>query len=173
MIQAQIHLNRFPGSTLSAGALLMVLAMAGCVAVPATTPPPAPVAPAAPRLEPVGPVPSPYGTAIARVPDAPAPAATPVAAVPVPSRPAVPAAPTGPRDGRTGLHQAAVVAVTGDATRGFSVLYRPTATDAASVSAAPAKLCGGSGVASSATNSPRAGSAMPGVNVMVVKCGAA
>ena len=153
------------GPMMSAAAAMMALALAGCVAVPAANAPAAPPAPARPALEPVGPVPSPYGTAIARVPDAPRP--TPVAVTPPPA-PVI----SGPLDPRTGMHQSAVVAVSGDAASRFTVLFRPASTDAGKVSAAPAKLCGGAGksVGSSRTNSPGSGSAMPGVQIMIVTC---
>lgn len=157
------------GPMMSAAAAMMALTLAGCVAVPAANAPAAPPAPARPALEPVGPVPSPYGTAIARVPDAPRP--TPVAVTPPPAPPPAPVI-SGPLDPRTGMHQSAVVAVSGDAASRFTVLFRPGGTDAAKVSAAPAKLCGGAGksVGSSRTNSPGSGSAMPGVQIMIVTC---
>lgn len=146
--------------------LLAALSVSGCVAVVA--PPEAPTAPAA--VPPVArPATVPAAT-VNRVPDAPpaapvvAPAATPAAVTPRAS---------GPIDARTGLHQSAVVAVTGNATRGYSVLFRPAQTDSDKVAAAPAKLCGSAGVASSRNQPPRSGSAMPGVAVMVVTCGAA
>ena len=83
--------------------------------------------------------------------------------------------PTGPVDGRTGLHQASVIAVSGDADSRFTVLFRPAQTDASKVEAAPAQLCrnAGRGLDSSRTNKPGAGSAMPGVQMMIVTCTAA
>lgn len=86
-----------------------------------------------------------------------------------------PAAPrySGGVDARTGLRQGAVVALTGDRATGFNLLFRPDRTEPASVEAAPARLCGSTGVASSRKNTPGAGSAMPGVQIMIVKCGAA
>ena len=137
-------------------AILAVCVLAGCmqpVAAPAPEQAPAaPAAPAAPRVV----VPT-------------VPAAPPVAA------PAAPALPTGPVDGRTGLHQAAVISVTGDADNRYTVLFRPAQTDAAKIEAAPAQLCrqAGRDVTDSRTNKPGAGSAMPGVQMMIVTCSAA
>lgn len=136
-------------------AILAACALAGCMA-PATAPAPqapaAPVAPAAPRV------------------------ATPsVPVTPTVTPPAAPAVPTGPVDGRTGLHQAALISVTGDADSRFTVLFRPAQTDAAKIDAAPAQLCrqAGRGLEDSRTNKPGAGSAMPGVQMMIVTCSAA
>lgn len=152
--------------------VLPLTALAGCVqpVVMPAAPRPAPVTPAPSTA----PVPRPVAPPV-HVPDAPAaiPAPAPATATVAPTtapNPA-PAAPSGPLDSRTGLHQAAIVAVTGNATRGFTVLLRPDATQPARISAAPGKLCGAKGVASSATNTPKSGSAIPGVQVMVVKCG--
>lgn len=136
--------------------LLAVCGLAACMqpaAAPVPVPLPAPpAAPAAPRV------------VVPTVPVAP-----PVAA------PAAPALPTGPVDGRTGLHQASVIAVTGDADSRFTVLFRPAQTDAGKIEAAPAQLCrsAGRGLADSRTNKPGAGSAMPGVQMMIVTCSAA
>lgn len=125
-------------------------------------------------------------TATAPVPAAPPPAVPAVPAVPravVPPRPvmppvavpAVPAVPSGPLDSRSGLHQASVIAITGDADSRFTVMFRPAQTDAAKVEAAPAHLCRGAGrtVTDSRSNTPGAGSAMPGVQMMIVTCSAA
>lgn len=136
-------------------AILAVCALAGCMA-PATAPAPqAPAVPAAP--------------AAPRAVTPPVPATPPVAAPPAP------AAPSGPVDGRTGLHQASLIAVTGDADSRFTVLFRPAQTDAAKIDAAPAQLCRQAGreLDSSRTNKPGAGSAMPGVQMMIVTCAAA
>ncbi|MCZ0962164.1 hypothetical protein [Paracoccus benzoatiresistens] len=135
--------------------LLALCALAGCVQ-PATVPvPQAPAAPAAP--------------AAPRVVTPAVPAAPPVAA------PAAPAAPTGPVDSRTGLHQASLISVSGDADSRFTVLFRPAQTEAARIDAAPAQLCrqAGRGLEDSRTNKPGAGSAMPGVQMMIVTCSAA
>ncbi|WP_188715263.1 hypothetical protein [Paracoccus acridae] len=136
--------------------LLPAALLAGCVQVTPAAQQPAPVAPA------------------------PAPAAPPVASLPVPPSPPVvappaPALPTGPVDSRTGLHQASVIAVTGDADSRFTVLFRPAQTDAGKIEAAPAQLCrsAGRGLENSRTNKPGAGSAMPGVQMMIVTCSAA
>ncbi|MFC3288768.1 hypothetical protein [Paracoccus aerius] len=137
-------------------ALLAVCGLAACMqpaAAPAPVPAPsAPAAPAAPRV------------VVPTVPVAP-----PVAA------PAAPALPTGPVDGRTGLHQASLISVTGDADSRYTVLFRPAQTDAGKIEAAPAQLCRAAGrdVAESRTNKPGAGSAMPGVQMMIVTCSAA
>lgn len=144
-----------PPKSLNAAGLLAALLLAGCVqTVPAAAPPPvaAPAAPAAPSVT----VPS-------------APVAPPVAA------PAAPPGPTGPVDSRSGLHQASVISITGDADSRFTVLFRPAQTDAAKIDAAPAQLCRGAGrdLADSRTNKPGAGSAMPGVQMMIVTCTAA
>ncbi|MTD99147.1 hypothetical protein GIY56_02470 [Paracoccus sp. YIM 132242] len=138
-------------------ALLAVCALTGCMAPVAA---PAPQVPAAP------PVPVPVAP---RVVAPVAPTAPPVAA------PAAPAAPSGPVDGRTGLHQASLISVTGDADSRFTVLFRPAQTDAAKIDAAPAQLCRGAGrgLEDSRTNKPGAGSAMPGVQMMIVTCSAA
>ena len=78
-------------------------------------------------------------------------------------------------DNRSGLHQASVIAITGDADSRFTVLFRPAQTDAAKIEAAPAQLCrqAGRDLDSSRTNKPGAGSAMPGVQMMIVTCTAA
>ncbi|TRW98357.1 hypothetical protein FNJ84_06150 [Paracoccus sp. M683] len=90
---------------------------------------------------------------------------------------AVPArsGPTGPIDGRTGLHQAALVSISGSADSQYTVLFRPSATDQTHIENAPARLCdeAGRALASSRTNSPGSSSAMPGVQIMIVTCGAA
>ncbi len=85
------------------------------------------------------------------------------------------AAPAGPVDARTGLDQAALVSVSGDADSRFNVLFRPEQTQAARVEAMPAKLCAQSNrtVTNSKTNKPGSGSAMPGVQIMIIECGAA
>lgn len=149
-----IVLPRLRGVALVLGAL----ALSGCVqtatAPVVTAPPPAaaPIAPPVPRtVTPVTPV---------TPPPAPAPVA-PVA--------------TGPVDSRTGLHQAAVVAVTGDADSRFTVLFRPSLTAPSNVEAAPAAICrqAGRSVESSRTNAPGGASAMPGVQIMIVECTAA
>ncbi|MDO5706899.1 MAG: hypothetical protein Q4G49_17740 [Paracoccus sp. (in: a-proteobacteria)] len=133
--------------------------LAGCVQ---TVAPPM-VAPA-----PVAPVSRPAPVAV--TPPAPVVVA-PVVATPAPD-PARPAAVAiGPRDGRTGLPQASVVSVAGDSNR-YTVLFRPNQADAASIAAAPARLCGAAPVSNSRTQPPRAGSAMPGVQILVVECGA-
>lgn len=137
-------------------ALLAVCALTACMApAEGPAPVPTPAAPAAPAL--------PRAVAPA------APVAPPVAA------PAAPAVPTGPVDGRTGLHQASVIAVSGDADSRFTVLFRPAQTDTSKVEAAPAQLCRSAGrdLDSSRTNKPGAGSAMPGVQMMIVTCTAA
>lgn len=136
-------------------AILAIGLLAGCMqAVPApVAPPPAvPTVPAVPR---------------AVVP--PVPVAPPV---PVP---AVPPVATGPVDTRSGLHQASVISITGDADSRYTVLFRPAQTDGAKIQAAPAQLCRGAGrdLADSRTNQPGAGSAMPGVQMMIVTCTAA
>lgn len=149
-----------------AAALLAALALAGCVAAPVVPPvATAPVTSTAPVPRPA----NPYPTQPRIVAPAPAPVTT------TRLEPAAPAAPSfsGGIDGRTGMRQSSVVAVTGDASRGYTVLFRPKDTEAASVEAAPGKLCGASGVASSRTNAPGAGSAMPGVQIMIVKCNTA
>lgn len=141
--------------SLNAAGLLAALLLAGCVqTVPIAAPPPvaAPAVPAMPRVTPP-----------------PVPVNPPV---PVP---AAPPAPTGPVDNRSGLHQASVIAITGDADSRFTVLFRPAQTDAAKIEAAPAQLCrqAGRDLDSSRTNKPGAGSAMPGVQMMIVTCAAA
>ena len=141
--------------SLNAAGLLAALLLAGCVqTVPIAAPPPvaAPAVPAMPRVTPP-----------------PVPVNPPV---PVP---AAPPAPTGPVDNRSGLHQASVIAITGDADSRFTVLFRPAQTDASKVEAAPAQLCRSAGrdLDSSRTNKPGAGSAMPGVQMMIVTCTAA
>ncbi len=137
-------------------AFLAVCALAGCMQpVAAPAPQPAPVAPAAP--------------AAPRVVTPKAPVAPPVA------EPAAPAVPTGPLDSRTGLHQASLISVTGDADSRFTVLFRPAQTEAARIDAAPSQLCRDAGrdLKDSRTNKPGAGSAMPGVQMMIVTCSAA
>lgn len=139
----------------SAAALLL----AGCVqVVPQPAPLPAPVAP----------VPRPVVAAPAPVRPAAPVVVTPA---PDPARPAPVA--VGPRDGRTGLPQSSLVSVSGDASSRFTVLFRPNQADAASIAGAPARLCGAAGVANTRTQPPRSGSAMPGVQILVVECGAA
>lgn len=132
-----------------AGALL-----AGCMA-------PAPVVPPAPAAPPV--------PVVAPVPARPVPVLAPVAPPPPPP------VPSGPTEARSGLHQAAVVAITGDADRRFTVLFRPALTDAGRIAAAPAQLCrqAGRDLADSRTNTPGTASAMPGVQMMIVTCTAA
>lgn len=148
--------------------LLAALALSACV--PTTGPAPVTPPPAAapvPRVEGVAPVPSPYASdATAVVADA---QVQPVVAPVAPATPSY----AGAVDARTGMRQAAIVSVRGDASEGFTVLYNPDRTEAASVSAAPAKLCGSAGVASSRSNSQKSSSALPGVQFMIVKCGAA
>ncbi|WEF23370.1 hypothetical protein [Paracoccus sp. S3-43] len=142
--------------SLNAAGLLAALLLAGCMqAVPVAAPPPVAAAPAVPTVPPV---------AVPTVRPAP----------PVPA-PAVPAIPAGPVDSRTGLHQAALISVTGDADSRFTVLFRPAQTDAGRIEAAPAQLCRGAGrdLKDSRTNKPGAGSAMPGVQMMIVTCAAA
>ncbi len=141
--------------SLNAAGLLAALLLAGCVqTVPVAAPPPvdAPAVPSVPRVTPP-----------------PVPVNPPV---PVP---AAPPAPTGPVDNRSGLHQASVIAITGDADSRVTVLFRPAQTDAAKIEAAPAQLCrqAGRDLDSSRTNKPGAGSAMPGVQMMIVTCAAA
>ena len=141
--------------SLNAAGLLAVVLLAGCVqTVPIAAPPPvaAPAVPAMPRVTPP-----------------PVPVNPPV---PVP---AAPPAPTSPVDNRSGLHQASVIAITGDADSRFTVLFRPAQTDAAKIEAAPAQLCrqAGRDLDGSRTNKPGAGSAMPGVQMMIVTCTAA
>ncbi|AUH34977.1 hypothetical protein [Paracoccus tegillarcae] len=144
---------------------LIALTLAACaqpIANPAELGPNAPVRSAVPE--------SPYRAATSRMrPAQPAP----VIAAPIPVAPAVPTGPSGPLDARTGLHQSALVSVSGSADSQFIVLFRPGQTDSDSIDTAPGKLCGATGVASSRTNSPGSGSAMPGVQTMIVKCGAA
>ena len=112
---------------------------------------------------------SPYAMAPA-APRTPPPAIRPPAEI----APPTPVAPSfsGPMDSRTGMRQSAVVSVSGNADRGFSGIFRPKQTEPASVDGAAARLCGDAGVASARTNSGGGSSAMPGVSVMVVKCGA-
>lgn len=139
--------------------LLAGLALAGCaqpmMRTPnAETPVAAPVAAPAPRV--VTPVIQPVVTAPVQQP-APAPVAS------------------GPVDARSGLHQAAVVSIAGSADSRFTVLFRPSLTEASRVNAAPAQLCrqAGRDLKTSRTNKPGASSAMPGVQVMIVECNAA
>lgn len=144
----------------SAAALLAAFALSACAVAPvAPTAPPAPVQSAVPPA-------SPYRSVLTRP--------EPVVSIAAPVVSAVPDAPrySGAVDGRTGLRQSAVVAVSGDAASGYTMLYRPDDTEPASVDAAAGKLCGSSGVASSRKNSPGSGSAMPGVQIMIVKCNA-
>ncbi|WP_295048603.1 hypothetical protein [uncultured Paracoccus sp.] len=145
-----------PSKSLNAAGVLAVLLLAGCMqAVPVAAPPPVAAVPAVPAVPPVA-----------------APVLRPAPPVPVP---AVPAVPTGPVDSRTGLHRASVISVTGDADSRFTVLFRPAQTDAGKISAAPAHVCrqAGRDLGSSRTNTPGAGSAMPGVQMMIVTCAAA
>ncbi|AUH63154.1 hypothetical protein [Paracoccus zhejiangensis] len=142
--------------------LLAALALSACAVAPmATNAPVAPVTSAPPPA-------SPYRTL-------PAPAPTRPAAPVAPVAPATPPAPTysGGFDARTGLRQSAVVGVSGDASSGYTMMYRPARTEPATVDAAAGKLCGDAGVASSRSNSAGSGSAMPGVQIMIVKCNAA
>lgn len=142
--------------SLNAAGLLAALLLAGCVqTVPVSAPPPVAAAPAVPAVPPVA-----------------APTVRPAPPAPIPAAPAIPA---GPVDSRTGLHQAALISVTGDADSRFTVLFRPAQTDAGKISAAPAQLCrqAGRDLKDSRTNKPGAGSAMPGVQMMIVTCTAA
>lgn len=82
----------------------------------------------------------------------------------------------GPVDSRTGMYQAALVSVMGGADSGrYTVMFRPERSTPAQVDAAPATICAqsGSSVVSSRTNSPSSGSAMPGIQIMIVECSAA
>lgn len=124
--------------------------LSGCVQPAVAPPPTAPVVPAVPRV-----------------------AAPRVIVTPPPAVPALPPVPTGPVDGRSGLHQASVISITGDADSRFTLLFRPAQTEPSRIEGAPAKLCGDRGVANSRTNTPGAGSAMPGVQMMIVTCTAA
>ena len=143
-----------------------LLALAGCMPPPATAPATAPSTAGSTAT-----AASPYAPPPARA--TPAPVITPPEEV-TPAPEPVPATPSysGPVDSRTGMRQSAVVSVSGNEARGYSVIYRPKNTEPASVDGAAAKLCGDAGVASSRNNSGGGASAMPGVNVMVVKCGA-
>ena len=143
----------------STAALLAALVLSACAVAP--TAPTAPVQSAVPPASPHRPAPSLSAPVIS---DSTAPVQS---AVPAASRY------SGAIDGRTGMRQSAVVAVNGDAASGYTMLYRPSQTEPASVDAAAGKLCGSSGVASSRKNSPGSGSAMPGVQIMIVKCNAA
>lgn len=150
--------------------LIPAMILSGCVVVP----PPAPVAPVAAPAPVTAPAPlprpavvQPAAVSAPTIDAAPVPAVAPPAPAPA-LAPAVAA--SGPRDARTGLPQAAVVAVTPRGATGHTVLFRPAAADAASIAAAPGKLCGAKGVADSATNTARSGSAMPGVQIMIVNC---
>lgn len=148
---------------LPATLMLGTILLAGCAMqppLPVTTQPTPPVKSAAPAPRPAPAATSPYATA-----PAPTPSVQPAAVKP--------SGPTGPVDGRTGLHKAALVSVAGSAESQFIVLFRPGQTSSGNISGAPAKLCGSAGVASSRTNSASSGSAMPGVQTMIVKCGAA
>lgn len=158
-----IHHRRSTGRVGISATLLAVLALSACAVAPvAPTAPPAPVTSAVPPA-------SPYRIAPRRDP-APVVSSNPA---PVESAVPVPRTYSGAVDSRTGLRQAAVVAVSGDASSGYTMLYRPSQTEPASVDGAAGKLCGSAGVASSRTNSPGSGSAMPGVQIMIVKCNAA
>ncbi|MFV0385798.1 hypothetical protein [Paracoccus sp. (in: a-proteobacteria)] len=142
------------------GALVIgAMALAGCMGPV----PPAATIPTAP----VQSQPDPYALTRRTIPETPS-----IPDTALPEQPSAPAY-SGAVDGRTGMRQSAVVAVTGNASSGYSVLFRPDRTEPASVDSAPAQLCGDAGVASSRKNAPGAGSAMPGVQIMVVKCGAA
>ncbi|MCF3974089.1 hypothetical protein [Paracoccus salsus] len=151
-----------------AAAVLAVLSLAGCAVVPAHLQTPAArssaPAPAARAATAPAAVPAP------RPIEMPLPAAAPAASQPEEPKPAAPGF-SGPVDARTGMRQNAVVAVTGNADRGFSVLFRPDRTEPASVEGVAGRLCGDAGVASARTNTSGGSSAMPGVKVMVVKCG--
>ena len=154
-----------PTRTRMALTLLAALALSACAVAPvATTAPTAPVTSAKPPA-------SPYRTLPAPAPSRPAVPVAPAA----PVAPATPPAPTysGGFDGRTGLRQSAMVGLSGDAASGYTMMYRPARTEPASVDAAPGKLCGDAGVASSRSNSAGSGSAMPGVQIMIIKCNAA
>ena len=140
---------------------LVALGLAACAQAPAPTGPQPPVQSAVPQQSLPSRIISPY-----RTPDTTTSSAPVTSAVPDRS------GPSGPLDARTGLHQSALVSVSGSADSQFIVLFRPGQTASSNVDAAPAKLCGSAGVASSRTNSPGSGSAMPGVQTMIVKCGA-
>ena len=129
-----------------AGAIL-----SGCVQPMPTVQP----APAAPPVPPVSTVP-----------------ARPVPVVPPVAPPPAPPLPSGPAEARSGLHQAAVISITGDADSRFTVLFRPALTDPGRIAAAPAQLCrqAGRDLADSRSNTPGAASAMPGVQMMIVTC---
>ncbi len=73
------------------------------------------------------------------------------------------------------MHQAAVVSISGNAERHFTVLFRPALTEPARIEAAPAQICQSAGrsLAGSKTNTPGSSSAMPGVQTMIVHCAAA
>lgn len=150
-----------------AGAFVASLLLAGCVQQPGVATGPyvgAPVQSAVP------------GSAQRSQGTAPAPIiAAPVqSAVPTRSDAANTAMRSGPVDARTGLQQAALVSISGSADSRYTVLLRPDRANPGQVDAAPARLCGqdGRGVASSRTNSPGSGSAMPGVQIMIVECSA-
>ncbi|MFV0303282.1 MAG: hypothetical protein ACK5IP_20845 [Paracoccus sp. (in: a-proteobacteria)] len=145
------------GRVRAVAALIAALTLSACATAPA---PNSPVTSAVPR-------PMPY-----RVLPAPTPAPERPAAAVTPAAPAAPAY-SGAIDPRTGLRQSAVVAVSGDAASGYTLLYRPRNTEPASVDGAAGRLCGDAGVASSRSNSSGSGSAMPGVQIMIVKCNAA
>ncbi|WP_299838512.1 hypothetical protein [uncultured Paracoccus sp.] len=146
--------------------LLAALALSACAVAPMAT-----NAPVAPPVTSAPPPASPYRTLPAPAPTRPA---VPVAPT-TPVAPATPPAPTysGGFDGRTGLRQSAMVGLSGDAASGYTMMYRPARTEPATVDAAAGKLCGDAGVASSRSNSAGSGSAMPGVQIMIVKCNAA
>lgn len=133
----------------TAGAIL-----SGCVQ-------PMPVVQPAPEAPPV--------PSVSTVPPRPVPVVPPVAPPPAPP------APSGPTEARSGLHQAAVISITGDADSRFTLLFRPALTDPGRIAAAPAQLCrqAGRDLADSRSNTPGAGSAMPGVQMMIVTCTAA
>lgn len=137
---------------------LVGLLLAGCVQPTTTAPVTAPPPVAAPRPQAA----------------TPAPAPAPVTQV-APAAPAAPTRHTGPVDSRTGLQQAALVSISGDVDSRYIVFMRPAQANPGQVEAAPAKLCGqdGRSVANSKTNSPGAGAAMPGVQIMIVECSAA
>lgn len=124
---------------------------------------------------------APVTGAPATTPQAPAATSPKPPVIPAPVTPPVPVAPaqpelkTGPVDSRTGLQQAALVSISGDVNSRYIVLLRPEQANPGQVDAAPAKLCGqdGRSVANSKKNAPGAGSAMPGVQIMIVECSAA
>ena len=155
-------------AALRTGALLLsALTLSGCVgyaSIRAGQPLPAAPAASAPT------------TTAATTAAAPAPRVVtpPPASTPAPA-PAAPAAPAGPLDARSGLHQASVVSISGGADSRYTVLFRPALTEPSRIEAAPAQLCrqAGRSLKSSKTNKPGSSSAMPGVQMMIVECGAA